>query len=85
VYEYTRPPHGPWGKIAYQPTNIREKATVRNVRFTPENPTPGTRVRIAIEIAPDAPLGRDYFFAVEIGERAPDARYGNYIAVRQTL
>ncbi|MCK5806182.1 MAG: hypothetical protein KAI66_25345, partial [Lentisphaeria bacterium] len=82
---YTQPPNGPWGRIAYHSTSIREHAAIRSVRLTPETPAPGSNVRIEVEIDPAVPFGRDYYFVVEIGERATDPRYGGYIAVRQVL
>ncbi len=83
VYCYKRPPDGKWGKIAYHCTSIGEKIKIGNVSITPKNPDPGSKITVAVELTPETALGRDYFFAFELGHKAFNPRNADYMVVRE--
>ncbi len=85
VYCYKRPPEGPWGKIAYHCTSIREKIKFAGVKITPEKPEPGSEITVSVTLKPEIPLGRNYFFAFELGHRALNPQNVDYIVSREIV
>lgn len=87
AFLYARPPEGPWGRIAYHDTSVRESASVDRVAVVPPRPSPGTTARVEVALkAPAAPLKRDYVFVLELGEEGVDPTlHGSYVVVRDVV
>lgn len=82
---YVRPPGGPWGRIPYVCTAVRERARVQAVRLGSATAAPGDHVRFSADIVSDGALHGDYFFVVDLGETAVQPQHGDFSVVRAVV
>jgi hypothetical protein len=84
---FVQPPEGPWGKITYHSTSIRETAMVDSVTISPKTLSLSSMARIEVLITqPKTPLKRNYFFVFELGEKGIEpSKHGNYIVSREVI
>ena len=82
---YLRPPGGPWGRIPYHCTSVRERAKIGDVSVVPARAKPGQTVRVAAAVSSPNQLTGDYFFIFELGEKAVDPSHGDFSVVRAVV
>ena len=79
---YVCPPNGPWGRIPYYCTSVRERARIDAVKVSPETAKPGDTVSVSATVTADQRLIGDYFFIFELAERAVDPSHGDFSVAR---
>lgn len=82
---YIQPPGGPWGRIPYHCTAVRERARVDRVTVTPPTAKPGDVLDVCAMFTVDNPLTGDYFFVFNLGDRAVHAQHGEFSVVRAVV
>ena len=82
---YLRPPGGPWGRIPYHCTSVRERAEIDEAAIVPARVRPGQTVRVEATVSSPQQLTGDYFFIFELGEQAVDPSHGDFSVVRAVV
>ncbi|MBE6368157.1 MAG: hypothetical protein E7052_09665 [Lentisphaerae bacterium] len=72
-YCYKRPPEGPWGKIAYYPSGVCEKASTVSASLLYRG-RPGETLQLKFQLQTEFPLKQDYDFLLEAGSLAGTLR-----------
>jgi Concanavalin A-like lectin/glucanases superfamily/F5/8 type C domain len=85
VASFGPPPSGPWGDIPYSYTAVRESVPIKGIKIEPANAKPGQKVRVSMTLQPKLPVGRDYFFVYQIGEKIIDERMGSWVIAKGTF
>jgi len=82
---YVRPPNGPWGRIPYHSTAVREWARADAATVTPSTAKPGDTVKVQARFVVDQPLNGNYFFVFDLGEKAVVSHHGDFSVVRAVV
>jgi hypothetical protein len=82
---YVRPPGGPWGRIPYHCTSVREVALLDSAAIAPAEAGPGEALRASLTFRVRQPLRGDYLFLLDLGEAARAPERGDFSVVRAVV